>query len=172
MGDDHKNDKDHELDPEHSKMLDGLPETAYVHSHDGLEPHVHGAYGLISGYGVSLKIENLKMTDSPILSKLLVQLMETVSAKCEEKGATVIGHIKSYLKSEEGFLRCDTIGDSESIGIEGKVKTQAEYTLVINTIIHGIKEEAAKASTLDAINQVFCEPEFRVIPIAEHAALH
>lgn len=168
--DDHHD--DHEAKPEHAKLLEGLPETAFIHSHDGLEPHVHGAYGLISGYGVSLKIKNNKRHGSRVLKEYLVQLMKTTSAKCEEKGATVIGHIKSYLKSDDGYLRCDTIGDEESIGIEGEVKTQEEYTLVINTIVHGINEEDTKNSTLDAINTVFSEPDFKVLHVAEHAALH
>jgi hypothetical protein len=111
-------------------------------------------YG-IGSYDVAFDLFQSKPVSPEAVSRMLRDLMLRIADNCVEKGAKYIGHIKSYLKAEEGEIRADTIGAKHDANVESTIyKHIKDARLVVNSIVQGIDKGEVQRATLEAIYEI------------------
>lgn len=123
----------------------------------------------VSGYAVAFRLTRSEPIDNDMLKEMSGNLMLRITARCIERGAKFIGHIKSYMKTKEGYLKADTIGLDKGAYVESSITgpTSQAY-LVINSIVQGIDKSQVKLATLEASNEVLLKYGFNIEIEREH----
>ena len=97
------------------------------------------------------------------LIKMSRDLMLEIANSCIKRGAKYIGHIKSYLKSDEGEIFADTLGVKRTTNVKSTVfKPLKSARLVVNSIVQGIDKSKVKATTVESIYKVMKNYGFNI----------
>lgn len=133
------------------------------------EPGCYTDYG-VSGYGVSLKLSRKAPMNQAAVRDMAESMMLSIAARCAELGVRAIGHIKSFVRTEAGTVKADTIGIAHGVYSEGQIAHAVKVLhMVVNTVVMGIPEPAVKAASLEGIHQVADRCGLAVIKEQEHA---
>jgi hypothetical protein len=125
-------------------------------------------YG-IGSYAVTFDLFQSKPVSPEELGRMSRDLMLRIADNCVEKGAKYIGHIKSYLKAEEGEIKADTIGVKHGANVESTIcKHVKEARLVVNSIVQGIDKSKVQKATLEAIYEIVRAYGFNINVDKEH----
>ncbi len=96
-----------------------------------------------SSFNIILKskvpIDNIK------LKKIVGELLSNIGSSCTHKEGTIIGHIKCYIKTTEGFIKASLVSMKTGPKIVGDVVNsvkQAEFALAC--IIFGLTDTETK----------------------------
>lgn len=109
----------------------------------------------ISGYGIEAKLSSAEPLGQDMLQELAENLMLTIASRCTELGAKCIGHIKSYIESEKGTIKADTIGQAHGSFSSGELSGPVyEFSMTINSIVQGISEEDIKKTTVQCLQEI------------------
>jgi hypothetical protein len=104
------------------------------------------------------------------VKKLGESIMLSIAAKCNELGARAIGHIKSYMETQAGMVRADTIGVSHGVYSAGNLAYPVkQISMGINCVIPGIFEEALKAAALEGLLEAAEERGISVVKEKERS---
>jgi hypothetical protein len=77
------------------------------------------------------------------------------------QGAKVIGHVKTYLEYESGFLHANTVGETGDVTVNGRDGNPVNHVrLVVNAIVYGITSEVLKEATEGALAELFLKYGF------------
>jgi hypothetical protein len=124
----------------------------------------------VSGYSVAAKFSKNALMGDDFVREVAEVMMLSIAEKCEELGARAIGHIKSFIKTDAGTVKADTIGISHgaySFGyFEHSVKN---FYMAVNSVVQGIPEGAVKAATLEGMHQVADRYGLAVVKEKDHA---
>ena len=97
------------------------------------------------------------------LTKMSRDLMLEIADSCVKRGAKYIGHIKSYLKSDEGEIFADTLGVKRTTNVKSTVfKPLKSARLVVNSIVQGIDKTQVKEATVESIYRVIKNYGFNI----------
>ncbi len=109
----------------------------------------------IKVYAVGCRLSRKREADSAELRAFARELMQGISAACEDRGAKVIGHIKAHLGHEGGFLHAHTVGDPEDITVDGKDGGAVrDFMLVVNSVVFGLSDQAIKEATESSLESL------------------
>lgn len=123
----------------------------------------------VSGYAVAFRLTRSEPIDNETLKDMSGKLMLRITSRCIERGAKFIGHIKSYMKTKDGYLKADTIGLNKGAYVESSItKPITQAYLVINSIVQGIDKSQVKIATLEASNEVLLNYGFNIEIEKEH----
>ena len=123
----------------------------------------------VSGYGVAVKLSRPAFTDTDTVRAMAEETMLSIAHKCMELGARSIGHIKSFIRTDYGTIRADTIGIRHGAHSMGEMSRPVKVLyMAVNAVVPGIPEAAVKAATLEGIYQVSDSYGFCVFKEKEH----
>lgn len=123
----------------------------------------------VSGYGVSFNLHRDEPISPHELAEMAAELMESITDECYNKGAKYIGHIKSYLQADSESVRADTVGKKHKANVISTItKPAKDISLVINSIVAGIKETEVKEATLKVTHEVVVKYGFHFEVEQEH----
>jgi len=124
----------------------------------------------VSGYAVAVKLSRREMMGDEFVRNTAEEMMLAIAEKCSELGARTIGHIKSHVRTESGTIKADTIGVLHGAYSSGKfLYPVKDLYMAINSVVHGIPEEAVKAATLEGIHEIAEKYRMTVVREKEHA---
>ena len=123
----------------------------------------------VSGYGVAARLSREKPISEANLKKLAEDMMLLIVDKCMALGARAIGHIKSFIRTEAGYIRADSIGRPYGAHSSGTLSQPVtEIYLTVNSIVQGIPEDKVKEATLAGIHEEAEKEGLTVIKEKEH----
>ena len=123
----------------------------------------------VSGYGVSFNLHRDEPISPDRLAEMAAELMESITDECYSKGAKYIGHIKSYLEADGKSIRADTVGKKHKANVISTItEPTKDVSLVINSIVQGIKEIEVKEATLKVTHEVVFKYGFHFEIEQEH----
>ncbi len=109
----------------------------------------------INSYGVTFSVSRKRAVHSEELRRFAAELMRAISESCIKHGAKDVGHIKAYLKHDNGFLHADTLGDPADVMVEGTDGGPISlFKLTINSVIYGIAEGAVREATEESLESM------------------
>jgi hypothetical protein len=130
------------------KGEDGPPK-GVPHREGGMDAH---------GYGTMLEILSERPLPPSIVEELLRRMVTEIGERCLQAGARAIGHIKCYLKADQGYAKADIVRLKQGAYSESKLKTGINGgSLVINSILLGLPDDAVERITMAAIRSLFAE---------------
>ena len=139
--------------------LTGLPEVA--HQAGNMD---------VRGYGVKLKISADRDVEPNEVMEAVGEVMSGIAVDCMERGAVTIGHVKSYLKAQSGFVKSDTIGPKYGVNVQGELKGPVRSaSFVLNAIIVGLNREAIREISLRSAQEILAKHGFYVNTEENHA---
>jgi hypothetical protein len=134
-----------------------------------IEQGCYTDYG-VSGYGVSLKLSRTALMSQTAVRDMAEAMMLSIADRCMELGASAIGHIKSFIRTEAGDIKADTIGIAHGAYSAGQISHAVKVlNVAVNTVVMGIPESAVKAATLEGIHQVADKGGLSVVKEREHS---
>lgn len=105
----------------------------------------HPAHAGIGSFGLSCKLSRRGALDAAELRRFAAELMTSISRACYSLGALDVGHIKSYIEYEGGFLMADTVGDPSTVTVDGKDGDPVDhFRVVINAVVYGLDKAAVR----------------------------
>lgn len=121
---------------------------------DSIEKGCYTDHG-VSGYGVAVKLQHQEPMNDVLVKAMAEEMMLSIARKCTGRGARCIGHIKSYVWSDAGTIKADTIGVAHGAFSTGCFEHPVnDLYMVVNSIVQGIPEDEVKAATLEGIHEV------------------
>lgn len=124
----------------------------------------------VSGYGVAVKLSRRALIDNDAVQAMAEETMLSIARKCLELGARAIGHIKSFIRTDYGTIKADTIGIGHGAYSSGNIDRPVKVLyMAVNAVVPGIPEAAVKAATLEGIYLVADRYGFCVFKEKEHA---
>ena len=134
-----------------------------------IEPGCYTDYG-VSGYGVSLKLSGQALMNQAAVQDMAEAMVMCIADRCMELGVIAIGHIKSFVQTDAGTVKADTIGIAHGAYSSGQITYAVKVLdMAVNTAVMGIPESAVKAATLEGILQVADRCGLSVFKKREHA---
>lgn len=122
------------------------------HSHH--VPHREGGMDA-HGFGTRIEIASERPLEPRVVEELLRRLVTEIAELCLEDGARAIGHIKCYLKTEQGHAKADIVRLKQGAYSEVRLGSAiARGSLVINSILLGLPEESIEEITMTAIKRL------------------
>lgn len=90
--------------------------------------------------------------------RFLDELLYQITKGCMEHGADLVGHVKAFLKSENGAMSASLIDIKKRSNVthdfgQGSTFNDAEITL--HVIVHGIWDDVVREQSLQAMDRVF-----------------
>jgi hypothetical protein len=112
----------------------------------------------INSYGLGCSVTAKKVITAEALRKFAAELVLAVSQSCVEAGAKDIGHIKTFIDHDTGFLHADTVGDPADVTVEGRDGEPInDFKLVINSVVYGLSKNAVKDTTERSLKNVLAK---------------
>ncbi|MCS7102967.1 MAG: hypothetical protein NZ992_03695 [Candidatus Korarchaeum sp.] len=100
------------------------------------------------------------------------EIVRRIAEECIRRGARSIGHIKTYLRTESGYVRADTIGVKYGVNVENNIKKpEREASLTINSIVIGLNEREVTGITLNITKEVLKSTGFSILGTDEEHRL-
>jgi hypothetical protein len=130
------------------KREDGPPK-GVPHREGGMDAH---------GYGTKLKILSERPLPPSIVEELLRRMVTEIGERCLQAGARAIGHIKCYLKADQGYAKADIVRLKQ--GAYAEICLGAPITrgsLVINSIVLGLSDGEVERITMNTIRGALAE---------------
>jgi hypothetical protein len=116
------------------------------------------------GYGTKIEIYSAKPLAPPVVEELLKRIVTDIGERCLQAGAQAIGHIKCYLKTEQGYAKADIVRMKDGAYADSRLKSSITGgSLVINSILLGMHEDELERITMGSIMSLFKEHEISLI---------
>jgi hypothetical protein len=110
------------------------------------------------GYGTKIEIFSERPLPPAMVEGLLRRMVTEIAERCLQKGARAIGHIKCYLKTEQGYAKADIVRLKQ--GAYAEICLDAPITkgsLVINSIVLGLSDGEVERVTMSTIRVALAE---------------
>lgn len=151
----------------------GIPEVNFVEK--GEHHHApHRGPGIDAhGYGARLEVHSAKAVPPDAVEGLLRRMVAEIARRCLEGGARAIGHIKCYLKTEQGFAKADIVRMRDGAYSESRLDSPVtDGSLVINSILLGLPEDELERITMQTIRSLLSEKGFSLVSDQEGQREH
>lgn len=123
----------------------------------------------VSGYGVAARLVRDEPISEASLKRMAEDMMLTIVDKCMAAGARTIGHIKSFIRTEAGDIRADSIGTVHGAHSSGTLSHPVkDIYLTVNSIVQGIPEATVRDVTLAGIHEESEKEHMTVVKEKEH----
>lgn len=124
----------------------------------------------VSGYSVAAKFSKKGLMGDDFVRKVAEEMMLAIAERCLELGARAVGHIKSFIQTDAGTIRADTIGTDHGAYSSGRFAHAVKnFGMAVNSVVQGIPEAAVKAATLEGMHQVADCYGLTMVKEKEHA---
>jgi hypothetical protein len=127
---------------------------------DDVPPHVpHKEGGMdASGYGVLVGICSEGSLQPATVEEFLRRIVTEVGERCLAAGARAIGHIKCYLKADQGHAKADIVWLKQGAFVEVQLERPiTRGSLVINSIILDLSEDEIERITIEVLERILGE---------------
>ena len=124
----------------------------------------------VSGYSVAARFSKKTLMEEGFVREVAETMMLAIAERCEELGARAIGHIKSFIRTDAGTIKADTIGISHGAYSFGHFDHAVKnFDMAVNSVVQGIPEGAVKAATLEGMLQTADRYALTVVKQKEHS---
>lgn len=127
------------------------------HDHDELHLELHREADELGKYAMKVDVCAPNGLTKEMSKEFIDRLMRSVTASCVDKGADLVGHIKSFFYTPHGNLMSSIVevGGATVIkdGMEDGQIDRAE--LILHVIVHGIWDPDVREATLSTIPAIF-----------------
>lgn len=131
-----------------------------VHPHDDENPveegsklhlEIHRAVDELGKYAMELDLHG-DLPKATVVA-FVDDLMREATAKCFEEGADLIGHVKSFVKYDEGTIMFSMVDPSRPTNVEDHVTTDTigDCLAVVHIIVHGIWDDVIRDCALEVL---------------------
>ncbi len=139
------------------------PEWAGPHGHDELP---HAAEDLnINGYGVALRLihGSAAGVSAASIKEMAGELVAEIAEECLRSGARAVGHIKSYLRADGGYIKADIVSVKRGAQVSGEITGPVrDARLAINSILVGLEGDEIARATLEVAGKILGARGFSV----------
>jgi len=112
--------------------------------HDGISSYAFG--GTLSG---PLPL------DAAALREFGRELMTSIASRCIRAGAVDVGHVKSMIQHETGFLYADVVGEPGNVSVEGRDGDATNrFRITLNAVIFGIPRTDVERATEESLQDL------------------
>lgn len=123
----------------------------------------------VSGYGVAIRLCPEEPISGERLKQIAEDMMMVIVDKSMAAGARAIGHIKSFIRTEAGDIRADSIGQAHGSHSSGTLSHPVmDIYLTVNSIVQGIPESIVRDVTLEGIHEEAEKENLTVVKEKEH----
>jgi hypothetical protein len=122
----------------------------------------------IQSCGFAWTLSRKEPLNAATLREMARKLMISISDACLDAGAKDIGHVKAWIKHDEGFLYADTVGTPEDVTVEGSDGAPVDRIgITINAVICGLDRETVQQTTEKSAETALLHFGFKRAPHSE-----
>ena len=126
--------------------------------HDELHLALHREADELGKFAAHLDVRSQRPMSQEKVVRFLDELLYQITKECMDRGADLVGHVKAFLRSEEGAMSASLIDIEKRSNVThdfGHGSTFEEGDLTLHVIVHGIWDDVVREASLKSMAEVF-----------------
>jgi hypothetical protein len=126
--------------------------------HDDIHLAMHREADELGKFASHLAVRSPRPLSQEETVRFLDELLYQVTKECMDHGADLVGHVKAFLRSEDGAMSASLIDIEKRSNVTHDFShgaTFLEGDLTLHVIVHGIWDDVVKDSSQAAMERVF-----------------
>lgn len=126
--------------------------------HDELHLALHREADELGKFAAHLDVRSQNPMSQEEVVHFLDELLYQITKECMGRGADMVGHVKAFLRSEDGAVSASLIDIEKRSNVThdfGRGATFEEGDLTLHVIVHGIWDDVVREASLRSMAEVF-----------------
>lgn len=116
----------------------------------------------ISSYAVSGTLSGPLNLDPSALREFGRDLMSSIASRCIRAGAVDVGHVKSVIEHETGYLYADVVGEPGNVSVDGRDGASTNrFRITVNAVVFGLSQMDVKNATEESLQDLCARFQLR-----------
>ena len=126
--------------------------------HDEIHLAMHREADELGKFAAHLEIHSHRPMSQDEAVRFLDELLYQITKECMVRGADLVGHVKAFLRSEQGAMSASLIDIEKRSNVThdfGHGTTFKEGDLTLHVIVHGIWDDVVREASVASMSKVF-----------------
>jgi len=124
--------------------------------HDEIHLAMHREADELGKFASHLSVHSPKPLSQEETVRFLDELLYQITKGCMEHGADLVGHVKAFLRSEQGAMSASLIDIERRSNVThdfGHGTTFQDAEITLHVIVHGIWDDEVREQSLEAMGR-------------------